>query len=398
MKAIKIVHGIYWVGAIDWSIKDFHHVSTHKGTSYNSYLILDDKKILIETVKASFCNEMLSRIRDVMDPADLDYIVANHMEPDHSGSLAALMNIAKKATIIVSEKFGEESLARTFHQSWNIIPVKEGSEINLGKRRLRFIPISMVHWPDSMADYLVEEQILFPSDAFGVHFAPGRLFDDENSLDEVMYELKKYYATLLIHLSESVKRALSKLEAMPIKIIAPSHGVIWRSHVKEVLENYRRWSQGDTREKAVVLYVHMWGSTEKMALAIVEALRQEGVEIRTYDLCTADRNDVMTEVLDSRALLVGSSTMHNTMLPPAASFLCQLKGLRPKGKLGAAFGSHGWGGGATKAIEQDLKLAGLEIVPSELAFKFVPTEEELEKCRQFGAMIAKRIKTASTTD
>lgn len=396
MKSTKIAEGVYWVGAVDWNIRDFHHISTHKGTSYNSYLILDDKKILIDTVKVSFFEEMLSRIKELADPADLDYIVVNHMELDHSGSLATLMKLAKKATIIVSEKFGEESLARTYHHNWNVIPVREGSELNLGKRHLKFIPIPMVHWTDSMADYLVEDQILFPNDAFAEHFASGKLFDDENNLDEVMYEVKKYYATLLVHLCESIKRAMNKLEAMPIKIIAPSHGIVWRSHIDQVLESYRQWAGGVTREKALVLYAHMWGSTEKMALAIADGLREEHVDIKAYDLCVTDRNDVMAEVLDSRALLVGSSTMHNSLLPPMAAFLCQLKGLRPKGKLGAAFGSYGWGGGATKAIEQDLKLAGLDIVPSELAFKFVPTEEELEKCRQFGAMIAKKIKTAST--
>lgn len=395
MKSVKIAEGIYWVGAIDWNIRDFHHVSTHRGTSYNAYLILDDKKVLVETVKAGFCEEMLSSIRELVNPADLDYIVMNHMEPDHSGSLESIMREATKATIIVSEKFGEESLARTFHQKWNVMPVKEGSELNLGQNRVRFIPIPMVHWPDSMADYLVEKQIVFSNDAFGGHIATGKLFDDENNLDDVMHEVKKYYATLLIHLSETIKRAMKKLETLPVKMIAPSHGIVWRSYADRVLNQYQLWSDGFTLEKALVLYAHMWGSTEKIALAIAGGLREEGVDNRVYDLCIADRNDVMAEALDSRALLIGSSTMHNTMLPPVASFLCQLKGLRPKGKLGAAFGSYGWGSGAVKAIEQDLKLAGIEIVPSELAFKFVPTEEELEKCRQFGAMIAKKIKTVT---
>ncbi len=396
MKPANIAEGIYWVGATDWNIRDFHHVSTEKGTSYNSYLILDDKKVLIDGVKAPFCDEMLSRMKTVMDPADLDYIVLNHMEPDHSGSIESLMNLAKKATIIVSEKFGEESLARTFHRDWKVMPVKEGSELDLGHNHIRFFPISMVHWPDSMADYLVEKQIVFSNDAFGGHIASSKLFDDEHVLDEVMHEVKKYYATLLIHLSESIKRAMQKLGALPIRMIAPSHGLIWRSHIGKVLENYRLWSEGVTNEKALVLYAHMWGSTEKMARALADGLREEGIEIGVHDLCTTDRNDVMTEVLDSRALLVGSSTMHNTMLPPVASFLCQLKGLRPKGKLGVAFGSYGWGSGATRAIEQDLKLAGLEVVPTELAFKFVPTTEELERCRQFGAAIAGKIKSLAS--
>lgn len=393
MKSTKIAEGVYWVGAVDWNIRDFHHVSTHKGTSYNSYLILDDKKVLIDTVKANFYEEMLSKIRELVDPADLDYIVVNHMEPDHSGSLETIIKVARKATIIVSEKFGEESLERTFHGKWNVMPAREGSELDLGKHHLKFIPIPMAHWPDSMADYLVEKQIVFPNDAFGAHIATSNLFDDENNLDEVMHELKKYYATLLIHLGESIKRTMKKVEAVPVSIIAPSHGIVWRSHIQKLLEKYRLWSEGGTSEKALVIYAHMWGSTEKMALAIAEGLRKEGVEMKVYDLCIADRNDIMTDVLDSRALLVGSSTMHNSMLPPVASFLCQLKGLRPKGKLGATFSSYGWGGGAAKAIEQDLKLAGLEIVPSDLAFKFVPTEEELEKCRQFGALIASRIKS-----
>lgn len=397
MSSTKIAEGIYWVGAVDWNIRDFHHVSTHKGTSYNAYLILDDKKVLVETVKSSFSEEMLSRIRQLVNPADLDYIIVNHMEPDHSGSLESIMREARKATIVVSEKFGEESLARTFHRKWNVMPVREGSELDFGQNHMKFIPISMVHWPDSMADYLVEKQIVFSNDAFGGHIATSKLFDDENNMDDVMQEVKKYYATLLVHLGETIKRAMKKVETLPVKMIAPSHGVVWRSHIDKVLKQYHVWSDGVTIEKALVIYAHMWGSTEKIARAIAGGLREEGVENRVYDLCIADRNDVMAEVLDSRALLIGSSTMHNTMLPPIASFLCQLKGLRPKGKFGAAFGSYGWGSGATKAIEQDLKLAGLEILSSELAFKFVPTEAELDKCRQFGATIAKKIKTEFTT-
>lgn len=395
MKATKISEGVYWVGVADWNLRDFHHVSTHKGSSYNSYLILDDKKVLIDTVKASFYEEMISKIRGLIDPSELDYIIVNHMELDHAGSLRLIAREAPKATIIVSERYGEESLERTFHprnDGWKIMPVKEGSEINLGKRRIRFIPIPMVHWPDSMADYLVEEQILFPNDAFSGHFAAGRLFDDENNMDEVMLEVKKYYATLLVHLGESIKRAMSKLEAVPLKIIAPAHGIVWRSHVNWVMKSYRSWSEGNTLEKALIIYGHMWGSTEKMAMAIAEGMRQEGMEHRLFDLCISDRNDVMTDVLDSRAVIVGSSTMHNAMLPPVASFLCQMKGLRPKGKLGAAFGSYGWGGGAIKAIEQELKLAGLEVIPSELSYKYVPSEEELLKCRDFGSLVARKIK------
>lgn len=393
MHATKIAEKVYWVGAVDWNIRDFHHISTNKGTSYNSYLILDDKKVLIDTVKSHFFGDMLSRIKELIDPSELDYIVVNHMEPDHSGSLELLKNIARKAIIIVSEKFGEESIARTFHRNWDIMPVKEGNELTLGKRHLRFIPIPMVHWTDSMADYLVEEQVLFPNDAFGEHFAPGKLFDDENNLDEVMYELKKYYATLLVHLSQPIKRALDKLTPLPIKLIAPCHGVIWRSKIGDVVEKYRKWSSGYSLEKALVLYGHMWGSTEKMAYAIAEGFRDEGIEHRVYDLCIADRNEVIAEALDSRALIVGSSTMHNGMLPPVAAFLCQLKGLRSSGKFGAAFGSYGWGGGAIKAIEQELKLAGLEIISTELAVKFVPTEEELTKCRELAKAIANKIKT-----
>lgn len=396
MKALKISEGAYWVGAIDWDLRDFHHHSTHRGSTYNAYLVIDEKKALIDTVKRTCFPQMLSRIEEIINPEDIDYVVANHMEMDHSGALPFIMEKAKKATVIVSEKAGEASLKNTFHAKWNVLPVKEGSEINLGKKRLRFIPIPMLHWPDSMATYLPEDKILFPNDAFGSHYATGTLFDDENEYSEIMLETQKYYATILTPYSERVMRFLEKLKTLPVKMIAPSHGVIWRSNIPAVVENYTRWAQGLCRPRIMVLYSHMWGATKLMAEALAEGVLAEGLQARTYDLRISDVSDIITELLETKGLLVGSSTMHTTVLPPVAAFLSLLKGLKPKGRIGAAFGSYGWGGGAVKIIQQEMKLTGIEVLPSDLSCNFVPDKEMLAKCRSFGSQMARRVKEECT--
>jgi len=387
----ELAEGVYWVGAIDWNIRNFHGYSTHVGTTYNAYLVVDEKVALIDTVKAPFYRELKARVEQLVPFADIDYVVSNHVEMDHSGSLPMVMQAAKNARLITLEKFGENGLSKTFHSKWPTIAVKEGSELKLGKRTLTFIPTPMLHWPDSMCTYLAEDRILFSMDAFGQHLATSKRFDDEVGLDIIMPQAAKYYANILMPFGDLIVKAVEKLGSIDIDMIAPSHGMIWRSHLSDILKAYTSWGQGDTVKKALVIYDTMWGSTEKMALALAEGIAGEGIEVKVYNLTHSDHSDIIREVLDARAVLVGSPTLNNGMFPTVAQFLCYLRGLKPRGKIGAAFGSHGWAGGGVKAVQQELEAAGIELMDSGLAFKFVPDADELQKCADFGRIVAQAI-------
>ena len=392
MTKVQLAKGVYWVGAIDWNVRNFHGYSTHRGSTYNAYLIVDEKVALIDTVKAPFYDEMAARVREIVSFDKIDYVISNHVEMDHSGSLPMALRDAKNARLVTLEKFGENGLAKTFHQSWPTIAVKEGSTVDLGKRKLAFIPTPMLHWPDSMCTYLVEDKLLFSMDAFGQHIATSQRFDDEVDMGIVMHEASKYYANILMPFGDLIVKAVNKLGGVKIDMIAPSHGIIWRSHIKDIVESYAKWGMGETAAKALVIYDTMWGSTQKMALAIVNGIVGEGVDVKLFNLTASDKSDVIKEVLDAKALIIGSPTLNNGMFPSVAEFLCYLKGLKPRNKIGAAFGSHGWGGGAVKAVQQELEQTGIELIDSKLAFKFVPDEGEIQKCVDFGREIAARIK------
>jgi len=392
MSTVQLANGVYWVGAIDWNVRNFHGYSTHRGTTYNAYLVIDEKIALIDTVKAPFYDEMAARVRQIVSFDKIDYVISNHVEMDHSGSLPMVMKDAKNAKLVTLEKFGESGLAKTFHQSWPTIAVKEGSTVDLGKRKLAFIPTPMLHWPDSMCTYLVEDKILFSMDAFGQHIATSQRFDDEVDMSVVMQEASKYYANILMPFGDLIVKTVNKLSGVKIDTIAPSHGVIWRSHLKDIVDSYARWGRGETAAKALVIYDTMWGSTGKMALAIARGMIGKSVDVKLFNLTVSDKSDIVKEVLDAKALILGSPTLNNGMFPSVAEFLCYLKGLKPKNKIGAAFGSHGWGGGGVKAIQQELEETGMELIDSKLAFKFVPDEGEVRKCVDFGREIADRIK------
>ncbi|HEY48440.1 MAG TPA: FprA family A-type flavoprotein [Dehalococcoidia bacterium] len=392
MGNVTLTEGVHWVGAIDWNIRNFHGYSTRLGTSYNAYLVVDDKVTLIDTVKAPFYEVMVSRVKEIVSLDDIDYVVSNHVEMDHSGSLPMIMRDAKNARLITLEKFGEGGLRKTFHSDWPMDTVKEGSELDLGKRKIVFIPTPMLHWPDSMCSYLLEDKILFSMDAFGQHIASSLRFDDEVGIDAIMPEAAKYYANILMPFGDLIVRAVDKLSNLDIDMIAPSHGVIWRTHLDTITKAYTSWGKGESKNKALVIYDTMWGSTEKMAHAIAEGIMSEDIEVKLYNLTRSDHSDIITEVLDTKAILIGSPTLNNGIFPSVAGFLCYLKGLKPKGKLGAAFGSHGWAGGAVKAVEQELGQASIDVIDSGLAIRFVPDEEELQKCTDFGKTIAVRMR------
>lgn len=392
MAKIEIAPDIYWVGAIDWHIREFHGYTTRHGSTYNAYLIVDDKVTLVDTVKAAFAEEMMGRINEVIDPKQISYVVSNHVEMDHSGAMPRIMQEAPDAKVVTVERHGETGLSRTFHANWPLIPVKEGDTLEMGRRRLSFYPTPMLHWPDSLMTYSEADGVLFTMDIFGQHLATSRRFDDEVDLDLAMYEASMYYANIMWPYPTQTLKAMDRVRALSPRILATSHGVIWRGHGDRIIDAWTRWGRGETRPKVVIAFDTMWGSTEIMARTITEAVAAEGVEARLLCLSKTHRSDVVNEALEARALVVGSSTMHNGMLPTVADFLSYLKGLRPRGRLGAAFGSYGWGGGATRAIREEMKLAGMEVQEATLDVKYVPDASDLEKCHQLGQEIARRVK------
>jgi flavorubredoxin len=387
---VELKPGVYWVGAIDWNIRNFHGYLTQRGTTYNAYLIVDEKIALVDTVKEHFYLEMMKRIREIVDPQDIDYLISNHTEPDHSGSITRFMEEVEGVELIASP-LGIQGLRRYYGDDVKITSIKDKPSISLGKKTLHFAAIPMVHWPDSMVTYIPEDKLLLPNDAFGQHLASSKRFDDEVDTAVLMQEAETYYANIVMPLWMSVSRAFKALEGLDIDMIGPSHGVIWRGNPGMILEAYQRWVQGESKPRAVIVYDTMWGSTEKVANALFTGLASEGVEVKIHSLTSSHNSDVIADILEAKAVLVGTPTLNNGLFPSISSFLTYMKGLKPKNKIGAVFGSFGWGGGAKRAAEEEMKAAGIDLVESELDFKFRPTEEELEKVVQFGVELAEKI-------
>jgi len=395
---IEIIDGIYYVGIHDWNLRNFHGYSTYRGSTYNSYLIVDDKIALIDQVKGPFTEEFIKNIEEIVPLDKIDYLICNHLEGDHSQSLVKISELAKNAQIITSER-GKPGFLKMYKKDWDIKPVKEGDELNLGKRKLKFLPVPMIHWPDSMMTYCLPDKILFSNDAFGQHICRSKIFDDENDLNKILDEAKKYYANIVMHLSGIILRALKKITEdlkLEIKMICPSHGVIWRSHTLKIIEKYLYWSNRNTEEKVLIIYDTMWHSTEKMAMAIAEGIITEGVETRIYNLTLTDNSDIIKEVLDSRALLIGTPTINNGIFPTVGGFLTYLKGLKPPAKIASAFGSYGWSpkGGVEAALEE-LKEAKIPEIIEPIKCQFTPDPEELEACKEWGKNIAIKVKSLS---
>lgn len=343
-KAVKISDKVYWVGAIDWVIRDFHGYTTKRGSTYNAYLILADKATLIDTVKAPFKDEMLSRISSVIEPEKIDYIVSNHSEMDHSGSLKAVISEISPEKVFASE-MGTKALKEHFGLE-GILPLKSGEKLSLGNMELTFLETRMLHWPDSMFSYLPEEKLLFSQDAFGMHLATDERFADEIKEDILDYEASTYYANILLPYSPLVLKLLDEVEksGLEIDIIAPDHGPVWRKDLGWILNRYRTWAEQKPTEKAVVLFDTMWHSTEMMARAIEEGLVAGGARVKVMSMASSHRSDVAYELLDAGGLIAGSPTLNNNIFPTMADVLTYLKGLRPANLIGAAFASYGWGG------------------------------------------------------
>jgi flavorubredoxin len=391
-RAVKVTERVYWVGAVDWGIRDFHGYATRRGSTYNAYLVVADKIALIDTVKAPFVGEMLARVASVVDPARIDYVISNHAEMDHSGGLPEVLAAVKPEKVFAST-MGVKALAEHFSLAQGVTPVKEGESLSLGNATLQFVEARMLHWPDSMMSYLAEERLLFSNDAFGMHLASSRRFADEIEPTVLEEEAARYYANILLPLSKLVEKLLEKVGKLGIAIdvIAPSHGPIWRKDPERIVARYGEWAAGGAKRKAVVAYDTMWQSTGAMARAMGDGLAAAGVETKIMPLRASHRSDVASELLEAGALLVGSPTLNNGIFPTVADMLTYLKGLKPRNLVGAAFGSYGWSGEAVAQMEEALRGMGISVLEEGLRVKYVPDGEALSGCAALGRRLAEKL-------
>jgi len=391
-QAEEIEKGIYWVGAIDWELSDFHGYSTGRGTTYNAYLIVDEKITLIDTVKAPFRDQMLSRISSVLEPSRIDYIVSNHSEMDHTGSLPQTIAMVQPEKVIASA-MGKKALQEHFGLGDKVSVAPQGETVSLGRRKLSFLETRMLHWPDSMFSFIAEEGILFSQDGFGMHLASEERFADQIEDWILNYEAAKYFANILLPYAPQVLKLLEKVEAagLSFRMILPDHGPVWRKDPEQIIKLYAKWARQEPTSKAVIIYDTMWGSTALMARAIGEGLAAGGAKPSLLPLKKTDRSEAATEILTAGALLVGSPTMNNQIFPTLADVMTYLRGLKPANLVGAAFGSYGWSGESVKILEEILGAMKAEMVEEGLKVKYVPTPADLENCRRLGGAIASRL-------
>ena len=392
----KINEAVTWVGKKDWDLRTFHgeEYSTHRGSSYNSYLIRDEKVALIDTVWLPFAKEFVTKLKREIDLNDIDYIIINHGEIDHSGALPELMREIPD-TPIYCTKNAVKSLKGQFHQDWNFVEVKTGDKLSLGKRDLIFIEARMLHWPDSMFTYMTGDNILFSNDAFGQHYASEFMYNDEVDQAELYQESIKYYANILTPFSRFVVSKVDEFVKLnlPLDMICTSHGVIWRDNPMQIVEQYVKWAQDYQENQITIIYDTMWNGTKHMADGIASGIRQvdPDVTVKLMHTGITDKNDVLTEVFKSKAILVGSPTINGSVLNSIAGILDQIKGLSFKNKKGAAFGAYGWSGEGVKLIGDHLAKAGFELVNDGLRVLWNPDQEAVEKCVDLGKEFAKSL-------
>lgn len=387
LKAVQAAPHIYAVGAIDWNVRNFHGYQTGRGSTYNAFLILDEKITLIDTVKAPFADDLLARIASVIDPAKIDYVVSNHSEPDHSGSLPRILDVVKPEKLFASVA-GAKTLKAYYGVDATV--VKTGDSVSLGKGKLAFVDTKMLHWPDSMVSYYDLDKALFSQDAFGMHLAGSKLWADEYDGSILEQEARKYFANIL---NVQAPKVVSLIDSLPglgldVELVLPDHGPLWRGDWGWIVELYRDCALQKYRKRAFVAYSTMWGATRILADALADGIRSREIEVAVTDLAVSDRSAVMTEVANSGIIAFGAPTMNNQMYPAMADALCYVKGLRPKNKLGFAFGSYGWSGEGAKQIAAELEAMGVEQPVSPIQAKYMPTAEELDAVRQAGATLA----------
>lgn len=395
--AKQITDNVKWVGKIDWELTRFHgdEYSTNRGSSYNSYLVRDRKTALIDTVWRPYDHEFVSRLKKEINLHDIDYIIMNHNEIDHSGALPELMREIPDTPIYCTKK-GEAIIRGHYHQDWNFVNVKTGDTLSLGDTTITFVEMTMIHWPDSMMSYWNGDGgILFSNDAFGQHFASESLFNDTVNHSELIYEAEKYFANIINPYSALVAKKLQQIKAMnlSIKMICPSHGVIWKENPVQIIDRYTLWSDAYQENRITIAYDTMWQSTRLMAQAIAEGIEEiaPDTQIKLFNIAREDKNDVLTEIWRSKAFLLGSPTINNGYSYAMAGILEMIAGLRLKNKKAAAFGSYGWSGEAVRMIGEHLTKAGIELTDQGISLLWIPNDELIEKCREYGRNFARSL-------
>ena len=396
-QAVRVTDRVYWVGARDWKVREFHGYRTSRGTTYNAFLVLADKVTLVDTVKKPFRREMMARVASVVDPKRIDYIISNHSEMDHSGCLPETIEAVKPERVFASAN-GVKALEAHFHLGGGIEAVKTGSTLSLGNMSVTFVETKMLHWPDSMVSYLAEEKILFSQDAFGQHLASQTLWADEVPRDVLYEEAAKYYANILLPFSPLIAKTVPALKAMnlALEVLAPDHGPLYRKDLGWIMDLYGRWAEQKPTRKALVVFDTMWESDALMAEAVAEGLAAGGARpVKVLPLRSSHRSEVATEILEAGALVAGSPTMNNQIFPTMADVLCYLEGLKPKNLVGAAFGSYGWSGEAVGKLEEWLQRIGVRLVAEGVKVRYVPDAEALRRCRALGEKVGGELQKAS---
>ncbi len=392
----KISEKVTWVGKVDWELKNFHgkEYSTRKGSSYNSYLIRDKKTVLIDTVWQPFDKEFVTRLKQEIDLKEIDYIISNHGEVDHSGALPELLREIPNTPIYCTAK-GAQILKAHYHEDWNFVTVKTGDTLDIGESKLIFVEAPMLHWPDSMFTYMTGENILFSNDAFGQHYATESLYNDKVDINELYEEAIKYYANILTPFSGLVIKKIKEVLAfnLPVDLICPSHGIIWKENPAQIIEAYLTWADNYQENQITIVYDTMWNATRKMAEAIARGIRLEDptVTVKLHNAAKSDKNDIITEVFKSKAILVGSPTVNNGYLYSIGGLIEMIKGLKFKNKCATAFGSYGWSGEVTKQLKEELARGGFRVVNDGYRSLWTPDEEELHKCEEFGKQFVQQL-------
>jgi flavorubredoxin len=389
---VELKNKIYWVGAVDYNVRDFHGYETPQGTTYNAYLIIDEKITLVDTVKKGFASDLLGHIAEIVPPEKIDTIIVNHVEMDHSGALEDVCRVAKNAKVFCTQK-GKEGLLKHYELNADlkvgIKVVKTGDSLSLGKRTLKFVAAPMVHWPDSMFTYCCEDKVLLSNDAFGQHLAHPQRFADEIGEDYCMEEAAKYYANILMPLGNVISKKIEEMGALgwPMDCIGPSHGALWRKNTSRVINAYADWTVFKSKPKVVIVYDTMWESTEKLARRLTELIAAEGLEVKCYRIRKSDGSAIVRDILDAKVVLVGSPTLNADMFWTVGGFLTYLRGLKPKNKKVGIFGSYGWAGGASKAIQKEVEAMGLEVLGPPFEVQYVPHEEELSRLKDYARVV-----------
>jgi flavorubredoxin len=396
MGAVEIKPGIHWVGAIDWSVRDFHGYITPNGTSYNNYLILDQRVTLVDTVKHDFSEYTLDNIKHLTDPSKIENVVINHIENDHMSSIDRIMELAPRAVIYITAR-GKKGLDRFFDTSkWQFKIVKTGDTLNTGTKTITFLETPMLHWPDSMMSYVKEDKLLISQDAFGQHLASSARFDgdycDQYSVAALEHAVRDYYANILMPFGALIKAKIAEIRKLGLEIdmIAPDHGIIWKKDPNKILQMYLDMANDKADLRVVIVYDTMWQSTEHMTIPLMEGIKAAGVEVDVLKLRATPMSKAIKRVWESRAMLVGTPTLNNIMFPSVAEFLAHLRGLRPKNRLAGAFGSFGWGGGAVKEVYAEFKRMGLEAVEPGVEVLYRPSLEDEKTCFEFGKSFAEK--------